>query len=396
MTCITIAPMAKEQRLKRRRNGQRASGVLLHMTSLPSKYGIGDFGPAAFQWIDALARAKQSWWQVLPLSPPGKGNSPYQSVSAFAISPDLISPEKLMEDGLIEQSDVAEPSFRSDRVEFEKVHDFKADLLERAWAKYQIAKSPLRGAFVRFRSRHAEWLDDFALFMALREANDGREWARWPEGVARRTPAVMAEARSERNDRIGRHQFVQFLAWRQLQSVRNYARDKGVGMIGDLPMFVSADSSDVWSHPNQFLLDANLRPRVVAGVPPDFFSKSGQRWGNPLYNWNRMARDHFGWWTSRVRFALQQTDLLRIDHFRGLSECWEIPASHRTARRGRWASVPGEKLLQYLRHELHALPFIAEDLGLITPDVQRLRDTFGLPGMRVPQFAFGSDASNPF
>ena len=377
--------------------GVRSSGILLHVTSLPGRYGVGDLGPAAVAWVDALARAKQSWWQVLPMSPPGDGDSPYQSYSAFAGNPDLISPDKLVEDGLLDRSDLHVREFRAGLVAYPIVRPFKCELLDNAWARFgRGAARHLHGAFEKFIRSNSHWLDDYALFMALKEASRGLPWTRWPRELADRTSSGLRRSRDRLHAEINRHQFIQFMFFRQLGALRKHAASKGVKIIGDLPMFVSADSADVWANREQFRLDARGRPVVVAGVPPDFFSRSGQRWGNPLYDWRRMQRDGFRWWIARIRSALTQADLLRIDHFRGLEACWEIPAAHTSARRGRWIPSPGAALLRALKEELGGLPFIAEDLGVITPEVERLRDDFGLPGMRVLQFAFGTDAANPF
>jgi 4-alpha-glucanotransferase len=365
--------------------------VLLHVTSLPGRYGIGDLGPEARRWVDALARAKQSWWQILPLGPPGCGDSPYQCFSAFAGNPLLISPDVLIEEGLLTRADVGGASFSDARVDYPRVRRFKERLLRLAWERHTADRQ-----FERFRGEQASWLDDFALFMALKEAFPGRCWTDWPRELMSRKPAAMRAARATWADAIGRHQFAQFLFFRQLQNLRKYAHGKGVRLIGDLPIFVAQESSDVWANPHLFKLDRHRRPKVVAGVPPDYFSKTGQRWGNPIYDWRNMQRDGFKWWVERFRATLAQTDLVRIDHFRGFSACWEIPAHLPTAVGGRWVTAPGAALFAAAREALGGLPFIAEDLGLITPDVERLRDSLGLPGMRVLQFAFGDSAANPF
>jgi 4-alpha-glucanotransferase len=367
----------------------RSSGVLLHVSSLPGPFGIGDLGPGAFAWVEALARAKQSWWQILPLCPPAGGLSPYQCFSAFAGNPDLISPESLLEEGLIDEAD--HPRSAHD------VRAFKSRLLHGACERFASAGSrELKRAFSRFVSRNSDWLDGFALFMALKEAHHGKPWTDWPAELRSRQHAALASARQLLRDRFDFHTFVQFLFHHQLDALRRHARAHGIGIIGDIPMYVSADSADVWSNPSQFLLDHYGRPKFVAGVPPDYFSKTGQRWGHPLYNWSVMRRDGFAWWVHRIRASLAQADLLRIDHFRGLEAFWAIPASRTTAQVGRWMKAPGEELLRTLHHELGRLPFIAEDLGLITPAVARLRDEFNLPGMRILQFAFDSDSNSPF
>jgi 4-alpha-glucanotransferase len=375
----------------------RSSGVLLHITSLAGEFGIGDLGPAAFEWIDTLQRAKQSWWQVLPLGPPGHGYSPYQCYSAFAGNPDLISPEKLVDVGLIDRAEIEGESSGPGRVDFTKIHEFKQRLLHRAWENFSRGKSGELAKQCRsFRSRQESWLEDYALFMAIREIHEGEEFTRWPRALALRESGALDASRRKLSDKIAKHAFTQFLFFRQLAELRSHAKARGIKLIGDLPIFVSPDSADVWANPHLFLLDERRRPRVVAGVPPDYFCKTGQRWGNPLYDWTDLKRTGFDWWVRRVRASLAQCDLLRIDHFRGFDACWQVQASRRTAKTGRWIKSPGRELLTTIRRKIGRLPFIAEDLGLITPAVERLRDEFKLPGMRVLQFAFGGDSRNPF
>jgi len=376
--------------------GSRSSGVLMHVTSLPGPYGIGDLGPGAHAWIDALAGAGQRWWQVLPLGPPGAGDSPYQCFSAFAGSPDLISPDALLADGLIAQSDLPAVRSRPDRVDYLKASALKRSLIDVAWRRFRAGGARrLHPAFEKFRDEAADWLGHFSLFMALRDAHPNRSYTQWPAELVMRRPAALREARLQFQDQIDRHQFAQFLFFRQLESLRAHAKKKGVKLIGDVPMFVSPESADVWANPHLFQLDARRRPKVVAGVPPDYFSKTGQRWGNPLYNWPAHQRENFRWWVARVKASLDQADLVRIDHFRGFAACWEIPGAAPTAQKGRWAKAPGEAMLRAFQKQFGGLPLIAEDLGLITPDVEKLRDGFNLPGMRVLQFAFGGDSTNP-
>ena len=375
----------------------RISGILLHVTSLPGPYGIGDLGPAAHEWVEAFARAGQGCWQMLPLGPPGSGDSPYQCYSAFAGNPMLISPDRLVADCLLTSTAVQPPNLDANAVDFPGVREFKTRLLTEAWQAFQDgAARPLRASFKRFCAAEAAWLDDFALFMALREAQGSASWTDWPRELVLRRPGALRDARAELADAVGRHQFTQFLFFGQLDDLRKHARRAGVKLIGDLPMFVSADSADVWANPELFLLDEHRRPRVVAGVPPDYFSKTGQRWGNPLYNWPKMKRTRYRWWVDRLRATLRQVDLVRLDHFRGFEAYWEVPARNRTAGHGRWVKAPGAELLKTLRVKLGGLPFIAEDLGLITKEVEALRDDLGLPGMRVLQFAFGDSFGNPF
>ena len=378
---------------------RRSAGVLLHVTSLPAPYGVGDLGPAAFRWVDTLARAHQSWWQILPLGPPGAGHSPYQSFSAFAGNPTLISPDALMGDGLLRRADLTSANFpAAGPVDYERAGAFKAGLLAKAWERFTAggAARPLKSAFEKFSAAQAAWLDDFALFMALKDAHGAANWTDWPIDLVRRKPAALRDARRELADAVGRHRFAQFLFFRQLDALRTYARDQGVKLIGDLPIFVSGDSADVWANSHLFQLDKHRRPRAVAGVPPDYFSETGQRWGNPLYDWRAMARDRYAWWVARARSALDQVDLVRIDHFRGFEAYWSVPADAPTAQTGRWVKAPGAELFKTLRQKLGHLPFIAEDLGVITPEVEALRDGFGLPGMRVLQFGFGGGPDNAF
>ena len=377
---------------------RRSAGVLLHVTSLPGPFGIGDVGPVAYQWVDALAAAGQRWWQVLPLNPPGHGDSPYQAFSAFAGNPMLVSPDRLAGDGLLEAADLAAHHLPPGRVDYTRAKAVKVDLLARAWDRFAAGGSaaPLREEFDRFRAEQAGWLDEFALYMALRDAHGDRGWHDWDPALVRRQPEAMAAARVAQKARVDRHAFEQFLFARQWGQLQAYAADRGVRVVGDVPIFVSGDSADVWSHPDLFLLDEQLKPTAVAGVPPDYFSATGQRWGNPLYAWDRMAADGFDWWARRLSTLLRQTDLIRIDHFRGLAACWHVPADAETAVDGKWVDSPGRALIEAVRSRLGRLPFIAEDLGVITPDVEALRDDFGLPGMRVLQFAFGSGPDNVF
>jgi 4-alpha-glucanotransferase len=370
---------------------QRGSGILLHPTSLPGPYGIGDLGPAAFTWIDALARAKQSWWQILPLGPTGYGDSPYQCFSAFAGNVYLISPDYLLRDGLISALDVAGQFFSDVRVEFGKVIPFKLSLLRRAWENLRAGQVPwMRESFDVFCSEQRDWLDDYALFMALKDARRGASWTTWPRELMRAggDPKLLEFTRTELAEEIGLHQFGQYIFFRQWQAVRSYAHERGIKIIGDAPIFVSADSADVWGNPKLFLLDSAMRPKFVAGVPPDYFSATGQLWGNPLYDWKAMRATNFDWWVRRMRATLATVDLVRLDHFRGFCAAWHIPYGEATAVNGTWIEGPAGELFTHLQAELNGLPLIAEDLGEITPDVFEVRDRFHLPGMKVLQFAF--------
>ena len=376
--------------------GYRASGVLLHVTSLPSPYGIGDVGPAARAWIDRLHEAGQTWWQSLPLGPTGYGNSPYQPLSSFAGNLLLISPDDLVADGLLRTSDTAGPSFSKTAVEYDTVSAFKHDLLQRAWANFSAgAGRELKLAYEQFRDDQAHWLNDYALFRSLKARYEGASYLEWPAELVRRSSAAVARARRELASQIDQVCLAQFLLFRQGQSLKEYARAKGVQLIGDLPFFVSPDSSDVWANPELFLLDEQHRPRFVAGVPPDYFSSEGQLWGNPVYDWSALRRTGYRWWVDRVRALLAHVDLIRLDHFRGFAAAWHIPAGASTARSGQWIPGPGAELFSTVQKELGALPFLAEDLGVITPDVHALREQFHLPGTRVLQFAFDGRNDNP-
>lgn len=374
----------------------RSAGVLLHVSSLPGPFGIGDLGPEARRWIDTLCEAGQTWWQMLPLGPPGNGDSPYQCFSAFAGNSNLISPELLRADGLVTMNESRDARFPTHRVDFERVRDLKTRLLTRAWQQFNAhRRHRLKEPFQEFCRDESGWLDDYALFTAIRESRD-QPWMQWRRELRMRKPSALSAARDELSDEIGRHQFAQFLFFRQLAELRRHAKMRGVRLIGDLPIFVSGDSADVWAHPELFLLDKDRRPTVVAGVPPDYFSETGQHWGNPLYDWRKMQRQNFAWWVQRVGMALRQADMVRLDHFRGFSACWTIPAKAPTAQTGKWVRAPGSELFDTLRQQIGQLPFIAEDLGLITPDVEQLRDALDLPGMRVLQFAFGGGPDSPF
>jgi 4-alpha-glucanotransferase len=374
----------------------RASGLLLHVTSLPSQYGIGDVGPAAVAWIDRLHEAKQSWWQALPLGPTGYGDSPYQSLSSFAGNPLLISPDWLIEDGLLKPSDCAGGSFSATAVDFDAVKPFKHALLETAWSNFSAGARPdLRPTFERFGESQAHWLDDYGLFRALKARYGGAGYLQWPDELVRRTPAALDRARRDLASEVEKVRFAQFMLFRQGAGLKAHARAKGVRLIGDLPFFVSSDSSDVWAHPELFLLDAQHRPRVVAGVPPDYFSSQGQRWGNPIYDWDALAARGYRWCIDRLRALLAHVDAIRLDHFRGFAAAWHIPAAAPTAERGEWVPGPGADFFSMVQKTLGALPFLAEDLGIITPDVGTLRDAFHLPGTRVLQFAFDGHSDNP-
>jgi 4-alpha-glucanotransferase len=384
----------------------RASGLLLHVTSLPSPYGVGDLGSSAFSWIDRLHDAGQRWWQSLPLGPTGYGNSPYQAMSSFAGNALLISPDALISDGLIQASD-AQSRFPADAVDYDSVIPFKQRLLETAWANF---KAPQRSAtdlahglapafasaYDEFCTRQAHWLEDYALFRALKEKYHGAYYLEWPAELVQRSPSALAEARRELASQIDQVRFAQFLLFRQADQLKEHAHARGVSLIGDLPFFVSPDSSDVWANPELFLLDEQHRPRFVAGVPPDYFSAQGQLWGNPVYNWDAVRSTGYRWCIDRLRALLAHVDVIRLDHFRGFAAAWHVPAGAPTAQSGQWVAGPGASFFQAVQTELGRLPFIAEDLGVITDDVRALRDQFQLPGMRILQFAFDGHADNPY
>jgi len=375
----------------------RASGVLLHVTSLPSPYGIGDVGPSAMAWVDRLHEAGQQWWQALPLGPTGYGDSPYQLLSSFAGNALLVSPDWLIEDDLLRASDCAGHSFSATTVDFDAVKAFKYGLLETAWRNFSAgARSDLRPAFEQFGEAEAHWLDDYALFRALEARYGGAWYLLWPEDIVRRTPAALEQARRDLASQIEQVRFAQFLLSRQGARLKAHARAKGVRLIGDLPFFVSPDSSDVWAHPELFLLDAHHRPRVVAGVPPDYFSAQGQLWGNPVYDWAALAARGYSWCIDRARSLLAHVDAIRLDHFRGFAAAWHVPSGAPTAQSGQWVPGPGADLFRTVQKVLGGLPFLAEDLGIITPDVSALRDGFQIPGTRVLQFAFDGHSDNPY
>lgn len=379
------------------KQSRRSAGVLLHPTSLPSPYGIGDLGPAAHAWIDSLVRADLTWWQTLPLGPTGYGDSPYQSLSSFAGNPNLISPDLLIEDNLLGTKEIVSPGFPTDRVDFGQVIPFKDRLLQKAWSHFlNRAKPEQHEEFARFQEEESSWLDDFSLFMALKNHFEGRSCQEWPAALIRRDPVTLKEARDSLRDPVQEVQFRQWLFYRQWKSLKAYANRNGIKLVGDIPIFVAGDSVDTWANPKLFLLDEKYQPRVVAGVPPDYFSATGQLWGNPLYDWEVHQKTGFAWWIKRIEATLAQVDLIRLDHFRGFEAAWHIPAGSLTAEKGSWVSGPGEEFFQAVKKALGHLPLIAEDLGEITDAVRTLRDQFQLPGMRILQFAWGHQPKNPF
>lgn len=370
----------------------RASGILLHPSSLPSRGGIGDFGPAAYEFLDFLSAARQSLWQILPLGPLGYGNSPYSCISAFAGNPLLVSLERLAEMGWIDRGRVSSLPDTVSRVDYDHVRAVKTPLLREAARNFQAnASGNARARYDRFCAENAWWLEDYALFVNLRERFDYEAWNRWPDGLSRRDPAALEKARQELGEELDVARAVQFAFWEQWRALHHEARRRGIRIIGDVAIFVSYDSADVWTHPELFRLNGNLDPEVVAGVPPDAFSEQGQRWGNPLYRWEVLQGRGYDWWIQRLRWALETCDIVRLDHFRGFESYWEIPAHEPTAVNGRWVKGPNDDFFHALRHAFGGLPFIAEDLGMITQEVHELRLRFGIPGMKVLQFGF----SNP-
>ena len=357
----------------------RTSGILLHPTSLPSRFGIGDLGPEAYKFVDFLVEAGQGLWQVLPLNPTGYGDSPYASYSAFAGNTLLISPERLIEDGLLDQA-ALEADQPVGPVDYGYAHQLKNRLLSRAYERFRDTNDEdHRGGFESFCERQRYWLDDYALFRALKDEHAGVAWTEWDRSVVRDKSRVEA------------HKFCQFLFFRQWAKLRRYCHEREIKIIGDFPIFVAHDSADVWTNPALFKLDRDGKPLVVAGVPPDYFSATGQFWGNPLYNWERMQADGFKWWIERVRGMFAIVDIARVDHFRGFVASWEIPGGDKTAEKGQWVKTPGRELFNSIRSALGELPIIAEDLGVITDNVNALRDELGFPGMRVLQFGFGAE-----
>jgi 4-alpha-glucanotransferase len=379
---------------------KRSSGILLHPTSLPSPYGIGDLGPQAFQFIDWLASTGCKLWQILPLGPTGYGDSPYQCFSAFAGNPYLISPDDLFENGLLTQADLdmMKENANASKVDFGLVIPRKLNLLTQAFSRFDSAPESLQKEFKKFCKQNASWLDDFALFMALKESNGGGAWNVWSDKLKRRDEAELKRAKKELSHEIKKYAFYQFLFFRQWNKLRAYANSKGIQIIGDVPIFVAYDSADVWAHPELFFLDKHSNPTVVAGVPPDGFSATGQLWGNPLYDWKVHKKEKYAWWLSRLQATLNLVDILRFDHFRGFAGYYEIPAHHKTAEHGKWKKGPSHDFFKAVDKFLNkgkGLPIIAEDLGLITPDVVELLQAFKLPRMKILQFAF-SGPENPF
>lgn len=376
---------------------QRRSGILLHPTSLPGGQPVGSLGQEAFDFVDFLVAAGQSVWQILPLGPTGYGDCPYSSFSAFAGNPLLINLQQLVEAGNLQQSDLPDSPPPAMTVDYSLATNTIIPALNLAADHFKHQGTQQRKAgFAAFCSQHAHWLDDFSLFQALREAHNFISWQQWPEAIRRRDPVILQSWKEKLKQEIDCQRYQQFIFFEQWCAVKEYANTKGIKIFGDLPIFVAEDSADVWANQHLFQLDSNGRPTRVAGVPPDYFSPTGQRWGNPLYDWGTMEGDGFAWWLNRFRWNFKLFDLLRLDHFRGFCGCWSIPADEPTAENGEWVDTPGEHLFASLAREFDPLPIIAEDLGIITPDVVELRDKYQLPGMKILLFAFDSGDDNPY
>lgn len=377
----------------------RASGILLHPTSFPSRFGIGDLGSEAYKFVDFLKESGQQLWQVLPLGPTGFGNSPYLCYSAMAGNPLLISPEKLRDYGLLTDEDLQTfPEFPTDKVDYDGVREAKSSLLKKACQNFKDnASEEEKAVYEEFGATKGFWLNDYALFMAIKDAHEGASWHTWDEAIARRQTAALDEWQQRLTDEIYYHKYLQFEFFRQWADLKKYANDNGVQIFGDLAIYVAHDSADVWANPSIFCLDGETgEASLMAGVPPDYFSETGQLWGNPVYRWERLQQENFHWWVLRIQSILDYVDLIRIDHFRGLQSFWAVPQGETTAINGQWVDAPGEELFELLNEKLGQLPFIAEDLGLITHEVEALRDKFGFPGMKILHFAFDSGPENPY
>jgi 4-alpha-glucanotransferase len=375
---------------------ERASGILLHISSLPGGFGIGDLGPSAYQWVDFLVESGCTYWQFLPTGPTGFGDSPYQCFSAIAGNQYLISPELLIEDGLLLVNDLKKiPEFEENRINFEELIPWKIDILNKSFSRFQKDKK-IQNEFTEFVEQEKSWLEYYALFMAIKDSQGQSSWSTWPEELRDRKGEAINRFISEHNQDIERHKFFQFAFFRQWGNLRDYANSRGVKFVGDLPIYVAHDSVDVWASQDLYYLSTDGNPEVLAGVPPDYFSPHGQLWGNPIYRWELHKQTGYQWWIERVAKLYEMVDVVRIDHFRGFAGYWEVPAGNETAEIGRWMPGPGSPFFQALKDNFGDAPMIVEDLGEITPDVIQLRDQFGFPGMRILQFAFDGDDHHPF
>ncbi len=378
---------------------KRVAGVLAHPTSFPSVYGIGDLGSGAYRFLDFLAEAGQKIWQVLPIGPTGFGDSPYQAFSSFAGQPLLISPERLVEKRLLVEEDFREmPKWDAKKVDYGPLIEFKTHLLRRAYESFQVLPdTKMKEELQEFEKEHAFWLEDYALFMAGKDAHEGRSWLEWEDDLRDPDEEIKAKWAEKLSESIKYYKFIQFLFFEQWGALKRYANERGIQIVGDIPIFVAIDSADVWANKGLFQLDSKGYPTVVAGVPPDYFSATGQLWGNPLYDWKAMKQKEYRWWISRIKMQLKLVDYLRIDHFRGFETYWAVPYGEQTAIHGEWKKGPCEEFFFAVQKELgEDIPIFAEDLGIITPEVEKLRDQFGLPGMKILQFAFDNTSENNF
>lgn len=372
----------------------RCSGILLHITSLPSKFGVGDFGPSAFEFVDLLKQAGQSLWQILPINPTSYGNSPYSCTSAFAISPLFVSPEFMIRDGLLAESDLElSHECSPHKVQYSPVLDFKINLLSKSYERFKWRVD--KNEYEKFCVNNSYWLEDYCLFTVMKNHFDGRAWSEWPEDIKKRK--LIDKYLVRLHELVEREKYFQFVLFRQWKGLQEYCASQGIRVFGDVALYVSHDSADVWAHPENFKIDQEMRPVVVAGVPPDYFSKTGQKWGNPVFDWNALRDNDYLWWLQRMKHNLKLFDLVRIDHFRGLLAAWEIPASDLTAENGRWQECPGVEFFTRLKVEFESIPVVAEDLGIITQDVKDAMVQFGFPGMKILLFAFDGDIlENPY
>ncbi|MCF7803941.1 MAG: 4-alpha-glucanotransferase [Candidatus Marinimicrobia bacterium] len=379
---------------------RRGSGILLHISSLPSPFGIGDCGPVAYRFADFLQDGGQSYWQILPLTPTTgiSGHSPYSSLSSFAGNPLFISPQLLCEQGLLQESDLeVEPAFPEHHVDFSRVTSLKSQWLHKAYSAFQSAGEQLHAEFKKFRKEHRDWLDDYAMFVTFKDHFGDKAWSDWPAEIRDREPDAVTDLASQLSETVQFHRFVQFIFYRQWTDLKEYCNDGGIRIVGDIPYYVSYDSADVWTNQELFKLDSRKKPTYVGGVPPDYFSETGQRWGNPVYRWDIMRRRNYEWWISRLNQNAVLYDTVRIDHFRGFIAYWEIPAAEETAVNGEWMTVPTDDFFTTIQKYAPALDVIAEDLGVITPEVRETIRKYDFPGMRILQFAFDDELPvNPY